>query len=91
VLFGNASGPVPPIDPARLAAGGSLYVTRPTLGHYIQTRDELLRRTHDLFSLVEQGKLKARIGHEYPLDQAGQAQADLEARKTTGKVLLTTT
>ncbi|HEY4441678.1 MAG TPA: zinc-binding dehydrogenase, partial [Candidatus Elarobacter sp.] len=76
--------------PARLAAGGSLYVTRPTLGHYMQTRDELIGRTRELFSLVEQGKLKARVGHEYPLEQAGQAQADLEARKTSGKVLLTT-
>lgn len=88
VLFGNASGPVPPVDPARLAAGGSLFMTRPTLGHYMQTRDETLGRARDLFGLVESGKLKARIGHEYRLADAAQAHTDLEARKTVGKLLL---
>jgi NADPH2:quinone reductase len=87
-LFGNSSGPVPGIEPARLASGGSLFLTRPTLGNYIATRAELLGRAHDLFEAVAGGKLHVRIGATYPLAEAAQAHRDLEARKTTGKLLL---
>ena len=89
VVYGNASGPVPPVEPQRLAAGGSLYLTRPTLGDYMRTPEELLARTGELFALVQNGKLHARIGAEYPLADAAQAHRDLEARKTVGKLLLT--
>ncbi|GAC1451806.1 MAG: quinone oxidoreductase [Vulcanimicrobiaceae bacterium] len=88
VLFGASSGPVPPIDPQKLSAAGSLYLTRPTLTHYKLTRDELIGRANDLFAQVTAGKLKVRIGATYPLADAAQAHRDLEARKTTGKVLL---
>jgi NADPH2:quinone reductase len=88
VLYGAASGPVPPVDPRRLAAGGSLYLTRPTLGHYIATRDELRWRAGDLFDWISDGSLSVRIGATYPLEEAAQAQDDLEARRTTGKLLL---
>ena len=88
VLYGAASGPVPPVDPQRLAAGGSLFLTRPTLVHYIVTRGELLSRADDLFRWVEQGRLSVRIGARYPLDQAARAHGDLAARRTTGKLLL---
>jgi NADPH:quinone reductase len=88
VLYGAASGPVPPVDPQRLAAGGSLYLTRPTLGSYIATRDELLSRADALFRWIRQGALKVRIGGRYPLDQAARAQEDLASRGTTGKLIL---
>jgi len=88
VLYGAASGPVPPLELQRLATGGSLYVTRPTLVSYIMTRDELVRRADDLFSWIEQGTLKVRIGGRYPLDQAARAHEDLAARRTTGKLCL---
>jgi NADPH2:quinone reductase len=88
VLYGAASGPVPPLDPQRLAAGGSLFLTRPTLVHYIVTREELLSRADDLFRWVEQGTLTVRIGGRYPLDQAARAHEDLAARRTTGKLVL---
>jgi NADPH:quinone reductase len=88
VLFGQSSGPVPPLDPQVLNAKGSLFLTRPTLGHYTLTREELLGRASDLFGWIDQGKLKVRIGRTYPLDQAAQAHVDLNGRKTTGKVLL---
>jgi NADPH2:quinone reductase len=89
VLFGGASGPVAPIDPMILNAKGSLYLTRPTLGNYVSSRAELLGRAVDLFAWVEKGELTVRAEHDYPLADAARAQADLEARKTTGKVLLT--
>ncbi len=89
VLFGASSGPVPPIDPQRLSAAGSIFFTRPTLGDYKRTRDELLGRTNDLFALAAAGKLHVRVGATYPLAEAAQAHRDLEARKTTGKLLLT--
>jgi NADPH2:quinone reductase len=89
VLFGASSGAVPPIDPQRLAAAGSLYFTRPTLGDYKRARVELLGRTNEMFALIAAGKLDVRIGATYPLAEAAQAHRDLEARKTTGKVLLT--
>ncbi len=88
VLYGAASGPVPPIDPLRLMAAGSIFVTRPTLGDYKQTREELLARTNDVFTAIAAGELDVRIGATYPLSEAAQAHRDLEARKTTGKVLL---
>lgn len=89
-LFGGSSGAVPPFDPMVLAKKGSLYLTRPTLGHYIATQKELQQRAGAVFSMIRNGKLKLRIEHVYPLEQAAQAHRDLEARKTTGKLLLVT-
>jgi NADPH2:quinone reductase len=89
VLFGASSGAVPPFDPQVLNRKGSLYLTRPTLGNYISTREELLGRAKELFEWVAKGELKVRAEHVYPLADAARAQADIEARKTTGKVLLT--
>jgi NADPH2:quinone reductase len=88
VLFGGSSGPVPPFDLIVLSQKGSLYVTRPTLGHYIATREELLARSGAVFGMITAGKLKLRMEHTYPLAQAPQAHRDLESRKTTGKLLL---
>lgn len=87
-LFGQSSGPVPPFDLGRLARGGSLYVTRPTLGSYIATREELERRCGELFRWVIEGDLSVRIGATYPLGDAAAAHDALEGRATTGKVLL---
>lgn len=87
-LYGASSGAVPLFDLIRLSTMGSLYVTRPTLKDYVQTRAELERRANDVFSWVAQGKLKVRTGHKYRLADAQQAHIDLQARKTTGKVLL---
>ncbi|MGH7707015.1 MAG: quinone oxidoreductase family protein [Vulcanimicrobiaceae bacterium] len=88
VLYGGSSGQVPAFDLQRLAANGSLFVTRPTLGNYIADRKELAERARDLFDAYQRGALRTRIGAEYPLADARQAHADLEARKTTGKLLL---
>jgi NADPH2:quinone reductase len=88
VLFGASSGAVPPVDPIVLMQKGSLFLTRPTLGNYIATREELEQRSRDIFERIAAGKLKLRIGHVYPLSEAAQAQRELEARKTTGKLLL---
>jgi NADPH:quinone reductase len=88
VLFGGSSGPVPPFDPMVLAQKGSLYVTRPTLVAYIATREELVARSGAVFSMISAGKLKLRIEHTYPLADVQRAHRDLEARKTTGKLLL---
>jgi NADPH2:quinone reductase len=88
VLFGQSSGPVPPVDPQVLNRKGSLYLTRPTLGNYIATREELSARATDLFRWIVEGSLPVRIDRTYPLGEAAQAQAALEGRKTTGKVLL---
>jgi len=87
-LFGQSSGPVPPFDLGRLARGGSLYVTRPTLGSYIASPEDLERRKKDLFGWVTSGELKVRIGATYPLAEAAAAHDALEGRATTGKVLL---
>ncbi|MHB1491099.1 MAG: zinc-binding dehydrogenase, partial [Cellulomonas sp.] len=87
-LFGAASGPVPPVDPQRLNAAGSVYLTRPTLGDYTATRDELLGRSGDLFDAILAGTLDVRIGATFALDDAAEAHRALEARETTGKVLL---
>ncbi len=88
VLYGAASGPVPPFELQRLAAGGSLFITRPTLGSYIASRDELLARSDDLFRWIGDGRLSVRIGGTYPFAGAAKAHEDLEARRTTGKLLL---
>jgi len=88
VLFGAASGPVPPFDLQRLAGFGSLYVTRPHLRDYIATRAELRWRSEEVFSAIEDGSLKVRIGATYPLSEAARAHADLASRATTGKLLL---
>ncbi len=88
VLFGQSSGPVPPIDPQVLNAKGSLFLTRPTLVHYIETRDELLRRADDLFNWIIRGELKVRIDRTFPLSQAAEAHKYLESRQSKGKILL---
>jgi NADPH2:quinone reductase len=88
VTFGNASGPVPPVEPLTLSQKGSLYLTRPTLWHYIATREDLEARAGDVLGWIASGKLKIRIGAEFPLVNAADAHRALEGRKTTGKVLL---
>jgi NADPH2:quinone reductase len=88
VLFGASSGPVPPVDPQRLAAGGSLYLTRPTLGSYITTRDELLSRAGAVLEMVRKRELEVKIEAELPLAQAARAHEMLASRKTTGKIVL---
>ena len=88
VLFGAASGPVPPFDPVKLNQKGSLFLTRPGLAHYMSTRDELESRAKDVLGAIESGWLKLHIGDKYPLKDVQQAHRDLEGRKTTGKVLL---
>lgn len=88
VLFGAASGAVPPVDPQRLAAGGSLSLTRPTLAHFLLNPQERLWRSSEIFKAVTDGSLTVRIGATYPLADARSAHEDLEGRRTTGKVLL---
>jgi NADPH2:quinone reductase len=88
VLFGGSSGAVPPFDPITLSQKGSLFLTRPTLNHYIVTRDDLEARASAIFEMIAAKKLKLRIEHIYPLVEAQQAHRDLEGRKTTGKLLL---
>jgi NADPH2:quinone reductase len=89
VLFGASSGPAPPFDPIQLNSKGSLFLTRPTLWHYIATRAELEWRAGEVLDWAAKGELKLRTEHIYPLADAAQAQTDLEARRTTGKILLT--
>lgn len=88
VLFGQSSGPVPPLDPQVLNRKGSLFLTRPTLHHYTASRKELLFRTGEVFQAVREGWLRVRIGAEFPLEKAREAHEALEGRRTTGKVLL---
>ena len=88
VLFGAASGPVPPFDPIKLSQKGSLFLTRPTLVNHISARQELEQRSSAVFGMISSGKLKLRIEHLYKLQDAEQAHRDLEGRKTTGKLLL---
>jgi NADPH2:quinone reductase len=88
VLFGGSSGAVPPFDPIMLTQKGSLFLTRPSLGHYIATREELMARSAAVFAMVAAGDLKLRIEHTYPLADVQRAHRDLEGRKTTGKLLL---
>jgi NADPH2:quinone reductase len=87
-LYGQSSGPVEPIDPQVLNQKGSLFLTRPTLAHYTPTRAELLQRSDELFGWVADESLSVRIGREFPLAAAAEAHAELESRRTTGKVLL---
>jgi NADPH:quinone reductase len=87
-LYGQSSGPAAPFDPQVLNAKGSLFLTRPSLGHYVATREELLRRAGDVLAWVRDGSLKIRIGAEFPLAGAADAHRALEGRRTTGKVLL---
>ncbi len=88
VFFGNASGPVPPIDPLLLSQKGSIYLTRPTLNSYTQTREEYLQRTREVMGWIQDGELDVRIGEEHPLENTAEAHNRLEGRQTTGKVLL---
>lgn len=88
VLFGGASGQVAPVDPQRLSAAGSLFLTRPTLAHYTADRTELVWRAGELFDAVAGGTLEVRIGATFPLEGAARAHTALERRATTGKVLL---
>lgn len=87
-LFGAASGQVPPFDLQRLRLAGSLFVTRPTVAHYAATRTELLQRTDSIFADIASGSLRVSIGGRYPLERAADAYRDLEARRTTGKLLI---
>jgi NADPH2:quinone reductase len=87
-LFGQSSGPVPPFDAGLLNARGSLFLTRPSLAHYLATREELLWRVGELMDLITSGALTVRISGRYPLADAAQAHRDLESRKTKGKLLL---
>ena len=87
-LFGAASGAVPPFNPQRLNPLGSLFLTRPTIAHHVADRDELLWRANDVLSAVADGTLRISIGGRYGLDAAAQAFTDLEARRTTGKLLI---
>jgi len=88
VLFGGSSGAVAPMDPLVLTQKGSLFLTRPSLGNYIATSAELQSRAGAMFGMIRDGKLKLRIEHTYPLAEVQRAHRDLEARKTTGKLLL---
>ncbi|PDW00434.1 quinone oxidoreductase family protein [Candidatus Chloroploca asiatica] len=88
VTFGNASGPVPPVSPLVLSSKGSLFLTRPTLAHYIATSEELAWRAGDIFAWIGSGKLNVRIDRSYPLADAAAAHRALEGRETTGKVLI---
>jgi NADPH:quinone reductase len=88
VLFGQSSGVVPPLDPSLLAARGSLFLTRPTLNHYIATREELVQSAARLFDLVGRGAVRIDVAQTYALRDAAQAHRDLEGRKTTGSTVL---
>ena len=88
VSYGNASGAVPPFSPLELARRGSLFLTRPVLFHYTSRASDLARGARELFDIVGSGKVKVRIGQVYPLTDAAQAHRDLEARATTGSLIL---
>jgi NADPH2:quinone reductase len=88
VLYGQSSGPVAPVNPQILNSKGSLFLTRPTLVHYIATREELLQRTNELFSWIKEGAVKVRVDKTFPLSEAAEAHRYLEGRHTKGKVLL---
>ena len=88
VLFGASSGSVPPFDLIQLSRGGSLFLTRPSLMHYVESREELEARSADVFQRIERGTLKLRIDHSFPLGEAAKAQEALKSRATTGKLLL---
>jgi NADPH2:quinone reductase len=88
VAFGQSSGPIGPFDPARLAAGGSLFLTRPSLMHYTAARGDLLAHAADLFEMVGSGAVKIRVSREYPLKDAARAHQDLESGKTSGSLIM---
>jgi NADPH2:quinone reductase len=88
VTFGNASGPIEAVNPGMLAAKGSLFMTRPSLAAYTATRADLVETANDLFDVVGKGAVKINVNHTYALKDAGQAHRDLEARKTTGSIVL---
>lgn len=88
VLYGQSSGAVGPLDPQTLAARGSLFLTRPTMGHYVATREELLSRATDVFGWIKEGKLNVRIDRTFPLAEVAEAHRALESRATTGKLVL---
>ena len=87
-LYGAAGGPVPPVDPQRLNRAGSVFLTRPSLAHYVEKREELLERAADVYAWVESGAVKVHVGSRHDLAEAAAAHADLEARRSTGKLLL---
>jgi NADPH:quinone reductase len=87
-LFGAASGPVPPFDPQRLNAAGSVYLTRPSLAHFIRTGDEFAWRAGELFDAIASGGITVEVGGRYPLAEAARAHQDLQGRKTTGSLVL---
>jgi NADPH:quinone reductase len=88
VTFGNASGPVPPVEPALLGRKGSLFLTRPSVFHYVARREDLERAAAELLEVVRSGQVKAEIGGTWPLAEAAKAQEALAARATTGSVIL---
>jgi NADPH2:quinone reductase len=88
VLFGQSSGPVAPLDPQILNAKGSLFLTRPSLFHYVAERAELLETASDVFGMIDNGTLRVRAEHSFPLAEAAEAHRQLEGRATSGKVLL---
>jgi NADPH2:quinone reductase len=88
IVYGQASGPVPPVDPLLLMSKGSLFLTRPTLHHYTASREEIQSRAADLFRWLESGELRLRCDFVFPLREAARAHTELEARRTTGKALL---
>jgi NADPH2:quinone reductase len=90
VVFGQSSGKPAPVDPQTLNSKGSLFVTRPTITHYIAERAELLQRAADVLTAVRDGTLRLRIHQTYPLAQAGDAHRALEGRQSTGKLVLQT-
>lgn len=88
VLYGMSSGPVPPVDPAKLSEKGSLYMARTSLAHFTATREELIARTSALFAMIAAGNLKVQIANRYPLTEAAEAHRELESRHLAGKLLL---
>jgi len=91
VLFGQSSGPVTAFEPQILNTRGSIFLTRPSLAHYLLSREELLWRAGDVFTAIERGELALRVDHVFPLAAAGAAHRALDSRATTGKLILTTT
>ena len=88
-LFGASSGPVPPFDPQRLNAAGSVYLTRPSLAHFTRTSEEFTWRSGELFDAIALGTVDVRVSRRYPLADAAQAHRDLQGRQTVGSIVLT--
>jgi NADPH2:quinone reductase len=88
-LFGASSGPVPPFDPQRLNAAGSVYLTRPSLPHFTRTGEEFAWRSGELFDAIAQGTVDVSVSRRYPLADAAQAHRDLQGRQTVGSIVLT--